>query len=176
MSGTLFDEAQVIFLANPSASNVHGRPDRGSTWLAVSSGDGESCVTIRREHGATFTVIMLYKEEAFATLEHVQSVEADIDIIFYDVGDYCSVYDLVEGTVICPRLQRSIQILARMVAVGDHTLKVYTEGPNPPPKELASLEIQQLRDTIDDALNTLQDEGSTPRGRRQAKIVAERSL
>lgn len=29
-----------------------------------------------------------------------------------------------------------------MVAVGDHTLKVYTEGPNPPPKELASLEIQ----------------------------------
>ncbi|KAF4568230.1 hypothetical protein EYR36_010239 [Pleurotus pulmonarius] len=180
MSGTLFDEAQAIFLANPSASNVHGRPDRGSTWLAVSSGDGESCVTIRREHGATFTVIMLYKEEAFATLEHVQSVAADIDIIFYDVGDYCSVYDLVEGTIIAlassGRSKSWPVTKGRMVAVGDHTLKVYTEGPNPPLKELASLEIQQLRDTIDDALNTLQDEGSTPRGRRQAKIVAEITL
>ncbi|KAF4586308.1 hypothetical protein EYR38_010583 [Pleurotus pulmonarius] len=123
---------------------------------------------------------MLYKEEAFATLEHVQSVAADIDIIFYDVGDYCSVYDLVEGTVIAlassGRSKSWPVTKGRMVAVGDHTLKVYTEGPNPPLKELASLEIQQLRDTIDDALNTLQDEGSTPRGRRQAKIVAEITL
>lgn len=64
MATAPFDDTRSIFLANMNASNVRGRPDRGSVWLAISSKDEDACVTVRQEHNAAFTVVMLYKEVA----------------------------------------------------------------------------------------------------------------
>lgn len=62
MSTAASEDRQAIFLANESSSNVRGRADRGSTWLAIPSRTDRDRVTIKHEHNATFTVIVLYKE------------------------------------------------------------------------------------------------------------------
>ncbi|KDQ29966.1 hypothetical protein PLEOSDRAFT_1101000 [Pleurotus ostreatus PC15] len=165
-----FNDKVGIYLANPNASDVRHRPDRGSVWLAITSKDDDAWVTVRQEHNASFTV-------PFATIKHVTKIDAEIDIDMYDVGYYSDSLELIEGvvTVLAPKGQSKSWpvIKGRLVAAGDHTLRVYTEGPNAPQKELRSPELQRLRETIDDALDTLQDADSSPRERRQAKIIVE---
>lgn len=52
---------EPIFLTNLTASNVQGRPDRGSTWLGIPSANSYGEVTIKKEHNMSFSVVVLEK-------------------------------------------------------------------------------------------------------------------
>ncbi|KDQ22320.1 hypothetical protein PLEOSDRAFT_1109434 [Pleurotus ostreatus PC15] len=170
---------QPLFL---TASNIQGRPDRDSTWLAIPMATSYGEVAIKKEHNASFSVVVLENNVPATTAYGVTCVRTMIDIEMCEPGIYSSRLDLQSTTVIriyAPSSQKKLVVSRGFVQARDaETLIIYADGISRPQhkKKSRSESLQKLRQVIDDAMDMLADSETSNHEKLLAKQVAETTL
>ncbi|KAL4255880.1 hypothetical protein AB1N83_013041 [Pleurotus pulmonarius] len=174
------EERQAFYLTNPSASNVRGRPDLGSTWLAIPAADVYGEVTVKKEHNAPFAIVVLENGIPETLIHSVTSVKMTIDIEMYTVGIYSDTLDLIASSEIraySGRGQQKINVAKGFARVRDTgTLILDTAGVSRSRArwtESKGESLQKLRTTIETLMDTLQSAESSDNDRKVARQVAE---
>ncbi|KAF4604593.1 hypothetical protein EYR40_003367 [Pleurotus pulmonarius] len=191
------EERQAFYLTNPSASNVRGRPDLGSTWLAIPAADVYGEVTVKKEHNAPFAIVVLENGIPETLIHSVTSVKMTIDIEMYTVGIYSDTLDLIASSEIRAYSGRGQQKINGKISLSTTfgyelrqfevakgfarvrdtgTLILDTAGVSRSRArwtESKGESLQKLRTTIETLMDTLQSAESSDNDRKVARQVAE---